>query len=297
VTLSVLFSRDCQPRRRWRRSRSRGIVQSYIQESVPTHLPQTPDSHIIMFSFAQIMRAVLVRDGKGDTGALFTRPRSASGLPRSSSPGSSAHTCLPPPPAVPATDSVQDDRHRNRVEPEESRLGHVRAPEGRNGGRELQDAGPREGGRARDGRARRGRRDRLHRRVALGQKHCRARDGRRVVSGSNGRIHLSLSWTFLRRIRAFRPRPLSQRLVGRRATVIATASSEDKLDFVTSGLSTGATAAVHYKTQDFVLFSLCSLCKILASEAQNFRQQCRLFMQYMHHSKRCCLKDRCQQTY
>jgi NADPH:quinone reductase-like Zn-dependent oxidoreductase len=38
--------------------------------------------------------------------------------------------------------------------------------------------------------------------------------------------------------------------VARRATVTATASSQDKLNF-TSGLSTGATAVVHYKTQDF----------------------------------------------
>jgi NADPH:quinone reductase-like Zn-dependent oxidoreductase len=42
-----------------------------------------------------------------------------------------------------------------------------------------------------------------------------------------------------------------QRLTARRATVTATASSQDKLDSVTSGLPKGATAGVHYKTQDF----------------------------------------------
>jgi hypothetical protein len=41
-----------------------------------------------MSSSDQTMRAVLVRDGKGDTGALFTRPRSASRSPQFSSPGS-----------------------------------------------------------------------------------------------------------------------------------------------------------------------------------------------------------------
>jgi NADPH:quinone reductase-like Zn-dependent oxidoreductase len=40
-------------------------------------------------------------------------------------------------------------------------------------------------------------------------------------------------------------------LTARRAAVTATASSQDKLDVVTSGLPQGATAGVNYKTQDF----------------------------------------------
>jgi hypothetical protein len=110
-----------------------------------------------MFPSAQTMRAVLVCDGKGDTSALFTRPRPVSGSPRSSLPGCSAHTCLPPPPAVAETDRAQGDRYRDRVELGQARLRHVQALHGRDGGRALQDAGLRPGGRARDGRARRGR--------------------------------------------------------------------------------------------------------------------------------------------
>jgi hypothetical protein len=81
VILSVLFSRQCQPRRRWRRTRSRGIVQKYTQEPVLTHPPRSPQPPTIMSSSAQTMRAVLVRDGKGDAGALFLgdAPRPAPG--------------------------------------------------------------------------------------------------------------------------------------------------------------------------------------------------------------------------
>jgi hypothetical protein len=73
---------------------------------------------MIVSSSAQTMRAVFVRDAKGDTGALFTRPRPASGLPRSSSPGSSVYTrpTLPPPPAVAEAGGTQGDRYRDRVE-------------------------------------------------------------------------------------------------------------------------------------------------------------------------------------
>jgi hypothetical protein len=66
------------------------------------------------------------------------RPRPVSGSPRSSSPGSLVRTGLPPPPAIATTDGAQGDRHRDCVEPGQARLPHVRAPEKRDGGRELE---------------------------------------------------------------------------------------------------------------------------------------------------------------
>jgi hypothetical protein len=119
-----------------------------------------------------------------DTGALFSRPRPAwdrrdSARPR---PGSSARAYFLRSPVVPATDGAQGDHYRDRVEPGEARL-HVWALYGRDGGRTLQDAGLREGGRARDGRARRGSRHRLRRCVAYWSKHIAALapDGRMVM--------------------------------------------------------------------------------------------------------------------
>jgi D-arabinose 1-dehydrogenase-like Zn-dependent alcohol dehydrogenase len=53
----------------------------HCQEPVLTHPSHTPQPLTIMYSPAQTMRAVVVRDGKGDAGALFLgdAPRPAPG--------------------------------------------------------------------------------------------------------------------------------------------------------------------------------------------------------------------------